>query len=69
MLLTVREASEELKCSERTIRSMVNTGLLEFIKIGVGTRKTIRVKLPEATTTEKIIKRKEYVGKVLARKS
>lgn len=67
MYMTVREAAQAMRCSDTTVRRMVNSGLLEYIEVGVGDRKSIRVKLPPPKVKEDlgIAGRREYVGSIL----
>jgi excisionase family DNA binding protein len=69
--LTIREAAEALRCSQKHIRRLLDSGRLEFVDIGTAAKKMIRVKLPEAkaieTKTEEAKRRKEYVPKILTK--
>ena len=67
MFLTIESAAKAMQCNKTTVRRMVNSGLLEYIEIGVGDRKSIRVKLPEPKIKEdnKVVARRRYVGSIL----
>lgn len=70
MFLTIKEAATSMSCSTRTVKRMLSSGDLQFIEVGVGSRKSIRVKLPDPKTKDpaKSKRRKEYVGEVLTRR-
>lgn len=63
--LSIQQAATELNCSVKHIGRMVDAGKLEYIDIGLGTQKKIRVKLPEPQTTapEKTNSRRRYKPK------
>lgn len=70
MFHTIKEAASLMSCSTRTIKRMVNAGLLKCTSVGVGNRRSIRVQLPEPETKDqtKNRRRKEYVGEILKRR-
>ena len=44
IMYTIEEVAEILKCSEQTVRNIIDTGKLKYINIGVSDRRIIRIK-------------------------
>jgi excisionase family DNA binding protein len=69
--MTIENAALSMQCSERTVKRMVQAGMLEFIEIGTGSRKSIRVALPVPKIKEESScrSRRKYTGSILSRPS
>ena len=76
MYLKVKEAAEVLRCSTATIRRMIEQGKIDYIELGSGVRKSVRVILPEPQAAKpvepepkraRVARPKRYEGTILSR--
>ncbi len=68
--LTIENAAKAMDCSTKTVKRMLDKGLLEYIEVGTGMRKSKRVKLPEPKRdiATNFYRKKKYEPKILKRR-
>jgi excisionase family DNA binding protein len=64
-LYTIKDAAQQLSCSERHVGRMIAAGKLETVDIGLGQQKVLRVRLPDTSTPTKNRRRKTYKPEIL----